>query len=110
MRTKLFLTASAAIESRRIIQSSLARRDSLFILSVGYGCGPTATLARLLCQKPTAKFMLPLRGQKSVPLTFPTAIEKGVIVNATARMTEDCQKGIAKFLEKALRVKHTEPR
>lgn len=29
-----------------------------------------------------------------------TAIEKGVVVNATARMTDDCQKGIAKFLEK----------
>ncbi|MFZ1699829.1 MAG: enoyl-CoA hydratase-related protein [Pyrinomonadaceae bacterium] len=31
---------------------------------------------------------------------FSDAIEKGVIVNAKARMTEDCQKGIAKFLEK----------
>jgi hypothetical protein len=31
---------------------------------------------------------------------FSTAIEKGVVVNATARMTDDCQKGIAKFLEK----------
>jgi len=29
-----------------------------------------------------------------------TAIEKGVIVNAHARMMEDCQKGIPKFLEK----------
>lgn len=32
--------------------------------------------------------------------TYQTAIEKGVTVNATARMTDDCQKGIAKFLEK----------
>ena len=32
--------------------------------------------------------------------TYQTAIEKGVTVNATARMTEDCEKGIAKFLEK----------
>lgn len=32
--------------------------------------------------------------------TYQTAIEKGVVVNATARMTDDCQKGIAKFLEK----------
>mgnify|MGYP001171420413 CR=1 FL=1 len=29
-----------------------------------------------------------------------TAIEKGVTAGATARMTDDCQKGIAKFLEK----------
>ena len=29
-----------------------------------------------------------------------TAIEKRVAVNATARMTDACQKGIAKFLEK----------
>lgn len=28
------------------------------------------------------------------------AIEHGVVINAKARMTEDCQKGIAKFLEK----------
>ena len=28
------------------------------------------------------------------------AIEKGVVTNAKARMTEDCQQGIAKFLEK----------
>ncbi|MBK8467376.1 MAG: enoyl-CoA hydratase/isomerase family protein [Chloracidobacterium sp.] len=28
------------------------------------------------------------------------AIEKGVITNAKARMTDDCQRGIAKFLEK----------
>jgi len=34
------------------------------------------------------------------PLTFDAAIEHGAQVNATARMTEDCQKGIAKFLEK----------
>jgi len=33
-------------------------------------------------------------------LTFDAAIEQGAQVNATARMTEDCQKGIAKFLEK----------
>ena len=32
--------------------------------------------------------------------TCQTAIEKGVTVNATARMTDDCQKGIARFLEK----------
>ena len=32
--------------------------------------------------------------------TYQTAIEKGVTVNATARMTDDCQKGIAEFLEK----------
>ncbi len=32
--------------------------------------------------------------------TYQTAIEKGVVVNATARMTDDCKKGIAKFLEK----------
>ena len=32
--------------------------------------------------------------------TFETAIEKGVETNARARLTEDCQKGIARFLEK----------
>ena len=32
--------------------------------------------------------------------TFETAVEKGVETNARARMTDDCQKGIAKFLEK----------
>jgi hypothetical protein len=32
--------------------------------------------------------------------TYQTAIEKGVVVNAAAHMTDDCQKGIAKFLEK----------
>ena len=32
--------------------------------------------------------------------TYQTAIEKGVVINATARMTDDCQKGSAKFLEK----------
>jgi methylglutaconyl-CoA hydratase len=32
--------------------------------------------------------------------TYQTAIEKGVEVNARARMTDDCQQGIAKFLEK----------
>jgi len=31
---------------------------------------------------------------------FDSAIEHGAKVNAEARMTEDCQKGIAKFLEK----------
>lgn len=31
---------------------------------------------------------------------FPTAVEKGIITNAQARMTEDCQKGIARFLDK----------
>lgn len=31
---------------------------------------------------------------------FETAIEKGVETNAQARMTDDCQKGIARFLEK----------
>lgn len=33
-------------------------------------------------------------------LTFDAAIEHGAQVNATARMTEDCQQGIARFLEK----------
>ena len=33
-------------------------------------------------------------------LTFDAAIEQGAQTNATARMTEDCKKGIAKFLEK----------
>ncbi|MBX3300275.1 MAG: enoyl-CoA hydratase/isomerase family protein [Acidobacteria bacterium] len=33
-------------------------------------------------------------------LDFASAIEQGAKVNATARMTDDCQKGIAKFLEK----------
>ena len=32
--------------------------------------------------------------------TFEAAVEKGVEANAKARMTSDCQKGIAKFLEK----------
>ena len=32
--------------------------------------------------------------------TYQTAIEKGVIVNAEARQTSDCQTGVAKFLEK----------
>ncbi len=32
--------------------------------------------------------------------TYQTAIEKGVVVNAKARMTDDCQNGIAKFLDK----------
>ena len=30
---------------------------------------------------------------------YQTAIEKSVVAGATARMTSDCQKGIAKFLE-----------
>ncbi len=33
-------------------------------------------------------------------LEFSEAVERGVVTNAEARMTEDCQKGIAKFLEK----------
>lgn len=33
-------------------------------------------------------------------MNFETAIEVGAEVNAIARLTEDCQKGIAKFLEK----------
>jgi len=33
-------------------------------------------------------------------LTFEEAVELGAQVNATARMTDDCQKGIAKFLDK----------
>ena len=33
-------------------------------------------------------------------MNFETALNTGVDVNAIARMTEDCQKGIAKFLEK----------
>lgn len=33
-------------------------------------------------------------------LEISEAIEKGVVTNAEARMTEDCQKGIAKFLNK----------
>lgn len=33
-------------------------------------------------------------------LSFDAAIEHGAQVNATARMTEDCQKGIARFLGK----------
>ena len=33
-------------------------------------------------------------------LEFSEAMEKGVRANAEARMTEDCQQGIAKFLEK----------
>ncbi len=32
--------------------------------------------------------------------TFDSAIEKGVETNARARMTDDCKKGIARFLEK----------
>ena len=33
-------------------------------------------------------------------MTFETALQAGVDVNAIARMTEDCQQGIAKFLKK----------
>jgi methylglutaconyl-CoA hydratase len=33
-------------------------------------------------------------------LSFETALERGVKANADARMTDDCKKGIAKFLEK----------
>ncbi len=33
-------------------------------------------------------------------MTFETALEVGAEVNTIARLTEDCQKGIAKFLEK----------
>lgn len=33
-------------------------------------------------------------------LTFDAAIEHGAQINAAARMTEDCQQGIARFLEK----------
>jgi methylglutaconyl-CoA hydratase len=33
-------------------------------------------------------------------MTFDTALQAGVDVNAIARMTEDCQKGIARFLKK----------
>lgn len=33
-------------------------------------------------------------------LSFTDAIEQGVEINAKARMTEDCKKGIAKFLER----------
>jgi methylglutaconyl-CoA hydratase len=33
-------------------------------------------------------------------MTFDTALQSGVDLNAVARMTEDCQKGIARFLKK----------
>ncbi|MEK7724507.1 MAG: hypothetical protein AAB336_09185, partial [Acidobacteriota bacterium] len=33
-------------------------------------------------------------------MNFETALQTGVDVNAIARMTEDCQKGIARFLKK----------
>jgi hypothetical protein len=33
-------------------------------------------------------------------MTFETSLNAGVDVNTIARMTEDCQKGIAKFLNK----------
>jgi hypothetical protein len=32
-------------------------------------------------------------------LTFDDALESGVEVNAIARMTDDCQRGIARFLK-----------
>ncbi len=35
-------------------------------------------------------------------LTFDAAIEHGAQVNATARMTEDCQRGIARFLKEVI--------
>jgi methylglutaconyl-CoA hydratase len=34
-------------------------------------------------------------------MNFETALQSGVDANAIARMTEDCQKGIAKFLQKS---------
>ena len=34
-------------------------------------------------------------------MTFETALQSGVDVNTLARMTEDCRRGIAKFLEKS---------
>ncbi|HKQ52927.1 MAG TPA: enoyl-CoA hydratase-related protein, partial [Pyrinomonadaceae bacterium] len=33
-------------------------------------------------------------------MTFDAALQSGVDVNALARMTEDCQQGIARFLKK----------
>ena len=33
-------------------------------------------------------------------MSFEDALETGVDVNVIARMTEDCQKGIARFLKK----------
>jgi hypothetical protein len=33
-------------------------------------------------------------------MTFGDALEAGVDINVIARMTEDCQKGIAKFLKR----------
>ena len=33
-------------------------------------------------------------------MEFSDAVRKGAQVNAEARMTDDCKKGIAKFLEK----------
>jgi hypothetical protein len=33
-------------------------------------------------------------------MTFDAALQAGADVNAIARMTEDCQKGIARFLKK----------
>jgi enoyl-CoA hydratase/carnithine racemase len=33
-------------------------------------------------------------------MTFPAALQSGVDLNALARMTEDCQQGIARFLKK----------
>jgi hypothetical protein len=36
----------------------------------------------------------------SEAMAFEDALAAGVDINATARMTEDCQKGIARFLSK----------
>jgi methylglutaconyl-CoA hydratase len=33
-------------------------------------------------------------------MTFETALETGAEVNTIARLTEDCQQGIARFLKK----------
>ena len=37
---------------------------------------------------------------RSASRNFPTAIEQGLEANACACMTDDCKKGIVKFLEK----------
>jgi methylglutaconyl-CoA hydratase len=34
-------------------------------------------------------------------MSFEAAIEAGVEINAIARMTEDCRRGVAKFLKKS---------
>ena len=45
--------------------------------------------------------MISLRdSEETILMTSETAVEKGVVVDATACITDDCQKGIAKFLEK----------